>query len=52
MKKILFALIVLAGLASCSGGDNDPRLVIITFDGLRWQEVFTGVDSFLVGNPD
>lgn len=51
MKKILFALIVLAGLASCSGGDNAPRLVIITFDGLRWQEVFAGADSFLVANP-
>lgn len=51
MKKILFALIVLAGLASCSGGDNDTRLVIITFDGLRWQEVFTGVDSLLIDNP-
>jgi len=50
MKKILFALIVLAGLASCSGGDNDPRLVVITFDGLRWQEVFSGVDSILVGD--
>lgn len=51
MKKILLSLMVLAALASCSGGDNDPRLVIITFDGLRWQEVFTGADSLLVGNP-
>ncbi len=50
MKKLLYSLVMLAVLASC-GGDNDPRLVIITFDGLRWQEVFDGADSVLVGNP-
>ncbi len=52
MKKILLSLMVLAALASCSSGGNDPRLVIITFDGLRWQEVFTGADSLLVSNPN
>lgn len=51
MKRIVLSLMVLATLASCSSGDNDPRLVIISFDGLRWQEVFTGADSSLVGNP-
>ncbi len=50
MKKFLTAaLLVLVTLASCSKGDNDPRLVIITFDGLRWQELFSGADESLVG---
>ncbi|MBO6248953.1 MAG: hypothetical protein J6N54_09100 [Bacteroidales bacterium] len=51
MKRTLICFLVAltAFLSSC--GDNDPRLVIITFDGLRWQELYGGVDSTLVGNP-
>ncbi|MBR0299746.1 MAG: hypothetical protein IJQ93_05455, partial [Bacteroidales bacterium] len=51
MKKILTAaLLALVTLVSCSKGDKDPRLVIITFDGLRWQELFSGADESLVGD--
>ena len=28
------------------------KLFIITIDGFRWQEVFTGADPLLVANPD
>lgn len=31
-------------------GDTDSRLVIITIDGLRWQEVFTGAEEALMTN--
>ena len=52
MKKLfLLGALVLAALVSCNKGDNDPRLVIITFDGLRWQEVFGGADPELAQNP-
>ena len=52
MKKFVVVLAVaLMALVSCSKGDDDPRLVIITFDGLRWQELFSGADEALVGNP-
>ena len=52
MKKyFLSGILALAALVSCNKGDNDPRLVIITYDGLRWQEVFSGADEELVGNP-
>ncbi len=53
MKRlnILIGAIVLL-LASCSKGGNDPRLVIITFDGLRWQEVFSGAAAGIVDNPE
>ena len=50
MKKIIPALAALIMLFSCSRQDNDPRLVIITFDGLRWQELFSGADGTLVGD--
>ncbi len=51
MKKylVVFAAALMM-LASCTSGNNDPRLVIITFDGLRWQELFTGADESLVGD--
>ena len=52
MRKLVILLTAaLTVLLSCSKGDNDPRLVIITFDGLRWQELFSGADEALVGNP-
>ena len=51
MKRIvLLGALALAALVSCSTGDKDPRLVIITFDGLRWQELYSGADAELIGN--
>lgn len=49
MKKI-FALLALLAMLSCTKEDNDPRLVIITFDGLRWQELYGGADTDLTSN--
>ena len=48
--KFFSLLLVLTGILSSCGG-NEPRLVIFTYDGLRWQELYTGADSSLVGNP-
>ena len=49
-RNLLLGLLALSALVSCSRGDNAPRLVIITFDGLRWQELYSGADEGLVGN--
>jgi len=49
MKRIS-TLIFLLMLIMHGASAKDVRLVIITTDGLRWQEVFCGADSFLVGN--
>ncbi len=48
MKRLLLSFLAVGLLFSCSKGDDDPRLVIITFDGLRWQELFSGADETLV----
>ncbi len=54
MKKNLLAILFLAGIAvlqSCSsGGDNasSRKLILVTLDGMRWQEVFRGADSTLL----
>ena len=49
-KAFLWGVLALAALVSCSKGGNDPRLVIITFDGLRWQELYGGADEALVND--
>ena len=50
MKKLLFLLLAGLSLVACNDDNVERRLVVITIDGLRWQELFTGADSFLVAN--
>ena len=50
-KSLLAGLLALCALVSCNKGGNDPRLIIFTYDGLRWSEVFKGADSLLINNP-
>jgi hypothetical protein len=43
-----FILLILSILSfQCMAQDRDPKIVIITTDGLRWQEVFKGMDSLI-----
>lgn len=56
-SKLLF-LIALLGLLSHKGVSqatnsvDNPKVILITFDGLRWQELFNGADGSLISNPD
>lgn len=48
MKEILTALSVLLCLMPASAQNSKAQnVVVVTMDGLRWQEVFTGADSLL-----
>lgn len=49
MKKIL-ALFLLLNLNSAYS-QTAENIIIITTDGFRWQEVFTGMDSAIANNP-
>lgn len=53
MNKIaaftLFALIIFQGCAQKTETEN---VFLITLDGLRWQELFGGADSTLIGDED
>ena len=51
MKRISFLIIFLLPLLAMAKGGNDSRLVVITIDGLRWQEVFMGADKVLMTDP-
>ncbi|HET6569642.1 MAG TPA: alkaline phosphatase family protein [Rhodothermales bacterium] len=50
MKRLLFLLIVLLPLTVQAQSLKTENVILITFDGMRWQEVFTGADSALIGN--
>ncbi len=52
-------LVVVALLSAClaqpygieaTPKEGDPKLVLVTIDGLRWQEVFRGADAELAAN--
>jgi len=53
MKNLIFFFLLLLGSFTVIGQSlKTENLFIITFDGLRWQELFTGADSALITNKD
>jgi len=49
MKKVsLIVLLVFLFTTVFAQKQGDKKIVIISFDGLRWQEVFTGADSTML----
>ncbi len=54
MKKHLFSLVFFSLAAWVAFGQAPAKvenLIVITLDGLRWQEVFYGVDTALAADP-
>jgi len=53
MKKFIFLIsfVLQTGIASVFAQEN-TKVVLITLDGLRWQELFSGVDPLLVQNKE
>ncbi|MDB5146288.1 MAG: phosphoglyceromutase [Mucilaginibacter sp.] len=53
MKKvILFALLALSLTTARAQQHKTQNVVIVTIDGLRWQEVFRGADSAIINSND
>lgn len=51
MKKILMcAALLVAALHGTAQQRKTENIVIVTLDGMRWQEIFGGVDTALVNN--
>jgi len=42
--------IVLLGGAPARAAEDDPKVILVTIDGLRWQEVFHGAEARLVND--
>jgi hypothetical protein len=55
MKKLsltLLALLCLSTKSAISQESRSPKIVLITLDGFRWQELFSGADPLLVTNKE
>lgn len=50
MKKIISFLIIIFFFFQTFAQRKAENLVIVTLDGFRWQEVFTGADEFLINS--
>ncbi len=48
MKRLLILLLALLPLTARAQTLQTENVILITFDGLRWQELFTGADSTLI----
>ncbi len=48
---ILYSLMLISAGAHSQSNTEPVNIFIITTDGFRWQEVFTGADSTLINNP-
>ncbi len=50
MKSSLLLILLMSIGLSLFSQTNTKNLIIITLDGLRWQEVFGGIDTAIVNN--
>lgn len=50
MKKLFFIGACLFSLVVYSQKNKTENIILITLDGMRWQEVFTGADSAIIAN--
>jgi hypothetical protein len=51
MKRLLLTFLLFVAKISFCQTTNSPNIFIITTDGFRWQEVFSGADSSILFNP-
>jgi hypothetical protein len=50
MKKYLFSFVFIVATFSVAAQQKTKNLVIVTLDGMRWQEVFGGADAALLSD--
>ncbi|WP_076418973.1 alkaline phosphatase family protein [Colwellia sp. UCD-KL20] len=51
-KKLSLLLITLNLFTANVFAANDTKLILVTIDGLRWQEMFSGADKNLLNNKE
>jgi Uncharacterized proteins of the AP superfamily len=52
MKIRLLIILLISSLVGFAQNGKTENVFIITLDGLRWQELYSGADSALVGNKE
>jgi len=51
LQLFLLALVLSWPLAASDGAGDDHRVILVTLDGVRWQEVFRGISPTMVADP-
>ncbi len=52
-NRILFLMAAITVIFNINAQKSeDTKVILITLDGFRWQELFTGADSLLIDNKD
>ncbi len=49
---VIFSLTILLSAVGHAQKSDNTKVILITLDGLRWQELFTGADPLLVANSE
>ena len=52
MKKQIITIFLLTGFWFANAQEPMTKVILITLDGLRWEEMFKGADSLLIANED
>src|SRR4051794_1700021 len=52
MKRFLAGLLLLSAVYTQAQKTKTENLIIVTMDGMRWEEIFGGVDSAILHNPE
>jgi hypothetical protein len=50
LLKIFLVAVLFASLSIRAQQDTIPNVILITLDGVRWQDVFTGIDTNLLNS--
>ena len=50
--KLLLPICFLSSIFAQGQQAEPPKVILITLDGLRWQELFTGADPLLIANEE
>lgn len=50
LRNWLFAGLALVALSSSAQKEKTENLIIVGWDGVRWQEIFTGIDSSILND--
>ncbi|TMU54790.1 alkaline phosphatase family protein [Flagellimonas algicola] len=51
-RNLCLAIFAFSSIWVFAQNNEPPKVVLITLDGLRWQELFTGADSLLIANKE
>jgi hypothetical protein len=51
-RSLAAAIFLLASAAAGAAGDGDRRVILVTLDGVRIQEIFGGMDAVIANAPE